>query len=59
VLDQLDTNLILAAAVARLIYWQAPAPLPTDTLAGLWTYYKTNWNTSAGSTTEAEFVAAL
>jgi hypothetical protein len=36
--------------VARLIYWQVPAPLPTDMLAGLWTYYKTYSNTSAGST---------
>jgi hypothetical protein len=57
--EQIAGNLVLAAAMARLFYWHVPVPLPPDTLAGLWAYYKTYWNTPAGKTTEAEFVAAL
>jgi len=59
ILDQIDGNLVLAAAVARLIYWQVPAPLPPHTEAGLWEYYKAYWNTPAGATTEAQFLTAL
>jgi hypothetical protein len=59
VIDQIDGNLVLAAAVARLIYWQVPAPLPPHTEVGLWEYYKAYWNTPAGKTTEAQFLAAL
>jgi hypothetical protein len=56
---QLDTNLLLAAAICRLFYWQVPAPLPTDTVSGLWSYYKTYYNTEAGSATMDGFVSAL
>jgi hypothetical protein len=59
VIDQVDGNLVLAAAVARLIYWRVAAPLPPHTAAGLWGYYKAYWNTPAGRTTEAQFLAAL
>lgn len=57
--QQIDTNLLLAAALTRLLYWKAPAPLPPDTEQGLWSYYKRWWNTPAGSTTEGQFIAAL
>jgi hypothetical protein len=56
---QLDTNLILAAAVCRLFYWQVPDPLPPDTVSGLWSYYKTYYNTGAGAATMDGFVSAL
>lgn len=56
---QMATNLLLAASVCRLFYWQVPAPLPPRTADGLWGYYKAHWNTPAGSATEAEFIAAL
>jgi hypothetical protein len=57
--DQLDTNLVLAAAICRLFYWQVPAPLPADTVSGLWGYYKTYYNTAAGAATEDGFISAL
>jgi hypothetical protein len=56
---QLDTNLLLAAAICRLFYWQMPAPLPPDTVSGLWSYYKTYYNTDAGAATMDGFVSAL
>jgi hypothetical protein len=57
--DQLDGNLVLAAAICRLFYWQVPAPLPPDTVSGLWSYYKTYYNTDAGAATMDGFVSAL
>jgi len=57
--DQLDGNLVLAAAICRLFYWQVPAPLPPDTVSGLWGYYKTYYNTSAGAATMDGFISAL
>lgn len=56
---QVATNLVLAAAICRLFYWQVPTPLPLRTADGLWGYYKRWWNTLAGAATEAEFLAAL
>jgi hypothetical protein len=32
---QLDSNLLLAAAICRLFYWQVPDPLPPDTVSSL------------------------
>jgi hypothetical protein len=58
-IDQLDGNLVFAAAIARLFYWQVPQPLPERTADGLWWYYKVHWNSMAGATTGAKFVAAL
>lgn len=49
-------NLGYAVAVCRLFYWHVPAPLPPDTMAGIWAYYKKWWNTDAGSATEEEFM---
>lgn len=57
--DQLAGNLVLAAAVCRLFYWQVPEPLPPDTVAGLWGYYKAHYNTLFGAATESEFLMAL
>jgi len=59
IIDQISGNLVLAAACARLIYWQVPDPLPPHTPAGLWAYYKAFWNTPLGRTTETQFMAAL
>ena len=56
---QIETNLLLAAAICRLFYWQIPAPLPPNTISGLWSYYKTYYNTSLGSTTQSQFLSAL
>jgi len=56
---QLDGNLVLAAAICRLFYWQVPDPLPPDTMSGLWSYYKTHYNTAAGAATMGGFVSAL
>lgn len=57
--DQLAGNLVLAAAVCRLFYWHIPEPLPPDTVAGLWGYYKQHYNTPLGAATESEFQMAL
>ena len=56
---QIETNLLLAASICRLFYWQIPAPLPPDTISGLWSYYKTYYNTALGSTTQSQFLSAL
>ena len=57
--EQLDTNLMLAAAICRLFYWQVPESLPPDTVSGLWGYYKTHYNTAAGAAAEPGFISAL
>jgi hypothetical protein len=56
---QINGNLTLSCAITRLYYWQVAAPLPADTVSGLWGYYKEWYNTATGAATEAEFVAAL
>ena len=58
-ITQLPGNLVLAAAVCRLFYWQIPAALPPDTVSGLWGYYKHYYNTPAGAATEVQFQMAL
>lgn len=57
--DQLAGNLVLAAAVCRLFYWQVPEALPPDTKSGLWGYYKAHYNTALGAATESAFLMAL
>jgi hypothetical protein len=58
--DQLGANLIAAAAVCRLHYWHATTePLPADTIAGLWGYYKQFYNSELGAATMPEFIDAL
>jgi hypothetical protein len=57
---QLDTNLVLAAAICRLFYWHNPFVMPQSwTLDTLWAVYKSVYNTSAGSATLDGFVSAL
>jgi hypothetical protein len=59
VADQIEGNLVLAAAICRLFYCQVPQPLPPDTLDGLWGYYKTYYNTPLGAATMADFTTAF
>jgi hypothetical protein len=47
-----------AIAIARVLYWRAPEPLPKATdLEGLWNLYKKRWNTPLGSATKDQFYA--
>lgn len=56
-LDQLVTNLVYAAVMARIHYWRHPAPLPAaDDVEGLARYYKLVYNTDAGRGTAAQFI---
>lgn len=56
--QQLQTNLAYATAIARLIYWRAPDPLPSpDDIDGLGKYYKQHFNTATGAATVGEFVS--
>jgi hypothetical protein len=49
-------NFAYAAAMARVHYRRFPEPLPrANDRAGLWTYYKTRWNTTAGKATRSKF----
>jgi hypothetical protein len=56
---QIVTNLVYAAAICRLYYWQVPAALPPNTLAGLYGYWKLYYNTPAGAGTLAQFTQAI
>ena len=56
--DQLIWNLAYAGAVARLIYYRRPEPLPrADDLSALAAYWKAHFNTTAGKGTPADFIA--
>ncbi|VUX47874.1 conserved hypothetical protein [Candidatus Defluviicoccus seviourii] len=49
---QITANPLFACAVARLVYWRAPAPLPAaDDLVALGQYYKKYYNTDHGKGT--------
>lgn len=52
---QIVTNLVYAAMITRAWYWIEPDPLPPDTIAGLWVYYKKLYNTPAGAATESQW----
>jgi len=54
-ITQIVTNFVYAAMIARAWYWLVPSPLPSDTVAGLWWYYKKHYNTAAGAATETEW----
>ena len=70
---QLPTNLLLAAVLCRLFYWQIPTPLPEPifgtfsvdpetgviTNTGYWGYYKRWYNTVLGAATEGMFATAV
>lgn len=50
-------NLYWATAIARLVYWWRPAPLPEATDAvGMANYWKANYNTALGAGKPATFV---
>jgi hypothetical protein len=53
--NQIITNLVYAAMICRIFYWQVPAPLPDNTLAGLWGYYKEHYNTATGAATQTQW----
>jgi len=56
---ELVHNLKYAAAIARLVYWPKPDPLPHA--ADIWgqgKYWRENYNTLAGSGTADEYVMA-
>src|ERR1700724_2805862 len=62
--ESLVGNLNWACAMARLLYWRHPQPLPlanlltAETVAyRLWPVYKLAWNTEKGRATEQEFVS--
>ncbi len=56
-IDQLVTNLGYACAIARLIYYRRPEPLPgADDIEGLAHYWKRHFNTEAGAGTVPEFI---
>lgn len=53
--ENVVSNLAYAVAVCRLYYWVSPTPLPPNTVAGLFSVYKSVWNTPAGAATLEEF----
>lgn len=54
---QIAVNDAYAAAVARLILWRAPAPLPRHgDVAGYASYWKAHYNTPAGKGTVTHFL---
>ncbi len=56
--DQLIWNLGYATAIARLIYYRRPEPLPrADDLPALAEYWKAHFNTAAGKGAPADFIA--
>lgn len=52
---QIVTNLVYAAMITRAWYWVEPDPLPSDTISGLWQYYKSKYNSYSGSATESQW----
>ncbi len=57
--EQLATTLCYAAAVARLIYYRVPEPLPeAGDVEGYAAYWKTHYNTQLGAGSVAKFVDA-
>ncbi len=55
---QLVTNAAYATAIARIIYFRAPDPLPApDDIAGLAAYWKRHYNTAGGAGQVSDFIA--
>jgi len=55
--DELVFNLRYSCAIARLVYWRAPHPLPhEDNVRGLAEYWKLHFNTVAGAGTVEQFI---
>lgn len=54
---QLPWNLGYSVAIARLVYWRAPAALPgADDIEALGQFWKTYYNTEAGAGTAEQWV---
>lgn len=57
-LGQLVSNLVYAAAMARIHYARVPEMLPASgDLKGQAAYYKAHYNTAGGAATPAEYIA--
>ena len=57
VAEQLVVNLGYATAIARLVYWRRPEPLPdASDVEALGLYWKQHYNTRLGAGDPAEFV---
>ncbi len=55
---RLAGDLVYQTALARLLYYRVPAPLPAaDDLVGLARYWKDHWNTAAGAGTVEKWLA--
>lgn len=56
---QLPWNLAYSVAMARLVYWRQPSPMPADgaDIEALGAFWKTHYNTPGGAGTAAEWVA--
>ncbi len=58
--ERLITNLAYATAIARLIYWRRPEPLPDAAdMLGLGAYWKQHYNSSLGAGRAAHFSSLL
>ncbi len=58
-INQMHGNLYYATAMARLLYWRRPEPLPDkDDIPGLASYAKQWWNTPLGKATVADYITA-
>ena len=56
--DQLVSNLTYATAIARLIYYRRPEPLPkAGDIQGLARYWKAHFNTALGAGAPEDFLA--
>jgi hypothetical protein len=60
---RLVSDLNYATAMARLLYWRAPEPLPgidlsdwAQTANALWPTYKKTWNSMKGAATSGQFI---
>lgn len=48
--DQVEWNVPLGAALARIVYWRTPDPMPAaDDAEGMARFYKLRYNTPAGA----------
>ena len=57
-LEQLPANHLYGCAIARLIYFRAPAPLPAaGDLPGQAAFYKTYYNTADGAASVGTYIA--
>lgn len=57
--DRLVYDIRFATAMARIHYARVPEPLPkANDIPGIWAYYKTHYNTSAGKASYYEAMTA-